>query len=66
MKSTLNLEVSGNTIESKEIVAAAKKVWVDAGNKVKELSTMDLYVKPEENKVYYVFNEEVSGSFDLF
>lgn len=69
MKSTINVQFGGNSIESKEIIAAAKKIWVDEGNanrKVKDLKSMDLYVKPEENKVYYVFNEEESGDFDLF
>lgn len=67
MKSTLNLEYGANHIESKEIIAAAKKVWVGEGNrKVKDLLKLDLYVKPEENAVYYVFNDEEKGSFPLF
>ena len=69
MKSTYNVEFAGNQIESKEVIARAKKVWVDADNKnrkVKDLKTMDLYLKPEENAVYYVFNEEESGSFPLY
>lgn len=69
MKSTYNVEFAGNQIESKEVIARAKKVWVDSGNKnrkVKDLKTMDLYLKPEENAVYYVFNEEESGSFPLY
>ena len=69
MKSTYNVEFAGNQIESKEVIARAKKVWVDAANKnrkVKDLKTMDLYLKPEENAVYYVFNEEESGSFPLY
>ena len=69
MKSTYNVEFAGNQIESKEVIAKAKKVWVDAVNKdlkVKYLKTMDLYLKPEENAVYYVFNEEESGSFPLY
>ena len=69
MKSTYNVEFAGNQIESKEVIARAKKVLVDAGNKnrkVKDLKTMDLYLKPEENAVYYVFNEEESGSFPLY
>lgn len=69
MKSTYNVEFAGNQIESKEVIARAKKVWVDAGSKnrkVKDLKTMDLYLKPEENAVYYVFNEEESGSFPLY
>ena len=50
MKSTYNVEFAGNQIESKEVIAKAKKVWVDAGNKdrkVKDLKTMDLYLKPD-------------------
>ena len=69
MKSTYNVEFAGNQIESKEVIARANKVWVDAGNKnrkVKDLKTMDLYLKTEENAVYYVFNEEESGSFPLY
>ena len=30
MKSTYNVEFAGNQIESKEVIARAKKVWVDA------------------------------------
>ena len=69
MKSTYNVEFAGNQIESKEVIARAKKVWVDARNKnrkVKDLKPMELYLKPEENAVYYVFNEEESGSFPLY
>ena len=69
MKSTFTVEFSGNQAESKDVIAKAKKVWVDEGGqnrKVKDLKTLDLYVKPEENAVYYVFNEEESGSFPLY
>ena len=56
-------------LKAKKLLQGQKKVWVDAGNKnrkVKDLKTMDLYLKPEENAVYYVFNEEESGSFPLY
>lgn len=69
MKSTFNVEFAGKQIESKEVVAKAKKVWVDEGNKdrkVKDLKALDLYIKPEDNAVYYVFNEDESGSFALY
>ena len=69
MKSTFNVEFAGKQIESKEVIANAKKVWVDEGNqdrKIKDLKTMDLYIKPEENAVYYVFNEDESGFFALY
>ena len=69
MKSTFNVEFGANKIESKEVIAAAKKIWTDVdgqNRKLKDLAQLDLYVKPEENAVYYVFNEEETGSFPLF
>ena len=69
MKSTFNVEFGTNQIESKAVIANAKKIWIDEGGqnrKVKDLKTMDLYVKPEDNAVYYVFNEEETGCFPLF
>ena len=69
MKSTFNVEFGANKIESKEVIAAAKKIWTDEGGrnrKLKDLTQLDLYVKPEENAVYYVFNDDESGSFTLY
>lgn len=44
----------------------AKDVWVyDFGKDVSELKDIALYVKPEENKVYYVFNDNIIGSFNI-
>ena len=65
LKTNLYVEYQGNQTSSKDILAAAKKVWVEQGNKVKDLKTVDLYVKPEEKAVYYVFNETQNGKFDL-
>lgn len=42
-----------------------KKIWKDAGNRIADLNTMDIYVKPEEKMVYYTINEELSASFAL-
>ena len=39
MKSTLNVQFGGNSVESKEIIAAAKKVWVDEGNQNRKVKT---------------------------
>ena len=65
MKANLYVEFQGKKVETKEVLAAAKKVWVEAGNKVKDLDTVDLYIKPEENAAYYVFNETESGKIEL-
>ena len=43
----------------------AKDVWkYDLKQKAGDLTNVELYVKPEENKVYYVMNS-ITGSFDI-
>lgn len=64
MKSSLYVEYMGKQLDEKALTAKAKEIWCEAGNKVKDISTLNLYVKPEESKVYYVINEDFTGSFD--
>ena len=63
-KTSLFVEYNGNQVEDKAIVAAVKKAWTEAGNKVGDIKTMELYVKPEEAAVYYVINETESGKIN--
>ena len=51
---------------SEDLVKIANDVWVyDYGKDVADLKDVQLYVKPEESKVYYVFNNEVAGDFNI-
>lgn len=61
MKKTLFVQYDGKQVEEKEIVASVKAAWTEAGNKVGDIKTMEVYVKPEEGAVYYVINETESG-----
>lgn len=65
MKSNIYVEYQGVQANTTDFVAAAKKIWQAKGNKVKDLKTLDLYAKPEENMVYCVFNGEDSDSFPM-
>ena len=47
-----------------DLTKIANDVWVyDYGKDASELKDVQLYVKPEEGKVYYVFNNEIAGDF---
>lgn len=59
------IEFKGNKIEQKQLTKLAKDIWVEQGNKVKDLKTLDLYYKPEESTCYYVINGDVTGSFNI-
>jgi hypothetical protein len=61
-KSRLFVQFKGHEFEEKEIIAAVKQKWKEAGNMVKDLKELDLYVKPEEGKIYYRINGEFSGN----
>ncbi len=65
IKTNFFVEFNGNQVDQKDILDKAKEVWKNNGNKIKDLATADLYYKPEEGKVYYVFNGKTSDSFEI-
>lgn len=65
MKSTLYVEYQEKQLVENDLVTRAKKIWTDSGKKVSELTSLQLYVKPEENMAYCVFNDDVRGEFTL-
>lgn len=50
------VEYYGKQVEEKDMIAAVKKAWTKSGRKVADIKTIDLYIKPEEDAVYYVIN----------
>ena len=66
MKSALYVEYQGRQLNEKDIIADAKKIWTNSGKKASDLTSLKIYIKPEDNMAYYVFNDDESGSFPLF
>ena len=65
-KTAIHVQFSGKSYSQEELVKIAQDVWkYDLKQKVRELATIELYVKPEENKVYYVMNQEFTGDFSI-
>lgn len=62
MKVSAFVEYHDKKVEEKTIIADVKKAWTKSGGKVGEIKTMDLYIKPEEDAVYYVINGTETGS----
>ena len=62
---TVTLQFGGKEIDTDALVKTAKDIWrYDMGRKMADLKNVDIYVKPEENRAYYVLNDE-TGSFEL-
>ena len=61
-KATIVLQYADKDVTYDTLVENAKNVYqYDMGGKVEDINTLDLYVKPEESKVYFVVNGEING-----
>ena len=56
----LYIQYMGREISAEEAVAAVKATWTGA-----PIETLEIYVKPEDNAVYYVVNGGESGKVAL-
>lgn len=58
------IQYADKEYSSEDLERIANDVWVyDFGKKASELKDVQLFVKPEESKVYYIFNNETTGFF---
>lgn len=65
-KKDIILQYGDKSVSYDEILQNAKNVWAyDLNNKVSDIKSMELYIKPEEDRVYYVINDKEAGSFIL-
>lgn len=66
LKETVYLQYMGKEIKKDDLMKQVKEIWTkELKNKVGDMKTVTLYLKPEENKAYYVINEEVTGSVEM-
>lgn len=62
----VKLQFAEKEYTEETLVKIAKDVWTyDYDKKASELKKIQLFVKPEESKVYYVFNDDITGAFDI-
>ena len=62
---TVNLQYGGKDLSTDDLAEQAVQNWADATKQAKTAAKdVQLYVKPEEDMVYYVINGE-TGSFAL-
>ncbi len=56
----IELQYGDKQVTEDQLVSLAKKAYGG-----KDIKSLNIYVKPEEGKAYYVVNGDVNGSFDL-
>ena len=58
--------INSKEFASKDLVSDVKKAWIEmTGKKEEDIQDVKVYVKPEENKAYYVVNGEASDDFKV-
>lgn len=64
MLKNVYFECAGASYNADDVVKKVKADWIALGKKVKDMADAKIYVKPEDNKIYYVVKEE-TYSVDL-
>lgn len=59
------LQYQGREISERGILDRVKKAILAEGIQEEDIEYIDIYIKPEEEQVYYVVNKEQSGSFTI-
>ena len=66
VKETISIQFAGKDYTTEQLVKIAKDVWeFDLKKDPADFKEVQLFVKPEEAKAYYVINGTESGSFDI-
>jgi len=65
MKVEYFVEHGGNKTDLKAMAEIVKETWKGYGNLMKDLKSIDIYLKPEEGMCYYVINGELEGKFEI-
>ena len=56
----VELQFADKAINEEQLVAMATEAYGK-----KDIKNLDIYVKPEEGKAYYVVNNDLTGNFDI-
>lgn len=66
VKESISIQFAGKEYTTEQLVKIAKDVWeYDLKKEPADFKEVQLYVKPEEAKAYYVINGTETGSFDI-
>ncbi len=62
VKTVVSIQYAGRDFTTDSLVERVKEIY---GGNAEDIKTVNVYVKTEENKVYYVVNDTETGSFDI-
>lgn len=64
-KNAVYVEFAGKQYKTEDVIANIQAAWVAEGHRVGSIKSLNVYIKPEECRAYYVINEKNIGSVSL-
>ena len=66
VKEEVVLQFAGKEVNTTDIMKNVKDIWTKVlKNKVSDMKSVTIYLKPEESAAYYVVNGDVTGKIEL-
>lgn len=65
MKVNTYVQYQGKEVLMADLEKRVREIWRQKGHLAKELNTIALYIKVEENACYYVVNDILSGMLPI-
>ena len=66
LKENIVLQYAGKELGTADILKRVKTHWTkDLKHKVGDMQNVTLYLKPEDNRAYFVINDTVTGSVEI-
>lgn len=66
VKQEIFIQTASNEMRLEEIIEKVKKAYVAEGNVETKDDQIRVYIKPEENMIYYVVNDSYASGINLF
>lgn len=65
MKANTFVQYAGRELLVSDLEKRAREIWKEKGYLMKDLNSLELYIKVEEDKCYYVMNGTLTGDFSI-
>jgi len=65
MKVNTYVQYQGKEVPAADLEKKVREIWRQKGHLAKELNSIALYIKVEENACYYVINDTLTGMVEL-
>jgi hypothetical protein len=62
---TVLIQYAGKELDVNELRKKVVAAHIEAGHRAGRINKLTLYIKPEDQKVYYVINDKITGDIDF-